>query len=138
VTGRKSLGEGAATVVQQPRSGWADVRRAALQVLAKPPTENLDVFARILRTAARAHAEFDLEIAVRVQQLAQQMSPTLEGEHTLKRMEAWARGEPGDPESLDDQNSRRREFEELKRGARRRPPRALQAPQEGVRPRRSC
>lgn len=113
-------GAQAESLARPLRPAWADVRSAALQVLSNPPTENLEAFARILRTVARVQAEFDLEIAARVQRLAQQMSPTVEGEHTLQRMEAWLRGEPGEAESLDDQISRRREFEELKQGAKRR------------------
>lgn len=96
-----------------------DMREAALRALANPPTDNLETWARVFRTVARVHATFDLETAIAVQEQAQRMSPTAEGARSLERMRAELRGEPGSPISEADQNSRRREFQELKRGSRR-------------------
>lgn len=97
-----------------------DIRQAALRALANPPTENLETWARVFRTIARVHAGFDLETAIKIQEQAQRMSPTPEGARSLVRMQAELRGEPGTPVSEVDQNSRRREFDELARGARKR------------------
>lgn len=97
-----------------------DIRQAALRALAKPPTDDLETWARVFRTVARVHATFDLETAIAVQEEAQRLSPTQEGARSLKRMQAELRGAPPAPVSEADQNSRRREFEELKRRSKRR------------------
>lgn len=100
-----------------------DIRRVALRVLENPPTTDVEIWARVFRAVARAHATFDLETAVLVQAQAQRMQPTPEGERTLARMRAELRGEPTTPTSPADEASRRRELEEMRRGSRRRSPR---------------
>lgn len=97
-----------------------DIRQAALRALANPPTNNLETWARVLRTVARVHSSFDLPTAILVQAEAQRMNPTPEGARSLERMRAELQGLPSPPVSEADQNSRRREFEELKRGSRHR------------------
>lgn len=94
-----------------------DIRQAARLVLATPPTSDLHTWARIFRSMARAHAPFDLETAIAIQEQAQRMGATAEGARTLARMRAEQRVEAPLPVSEADRNSRCREHDQLQRRA---------------------
>lgn len=98
---------------------WEDVRKAAFRVLeqTQPLPRNC---APIFRILARVSANRDIDLAIALQERAQQLARTGEGTRTLERLRAKKSGKQPLPVSEADEMSQRREVANLSRATRRR------------------